>query len=508
LNARVPPPKSLSIWEQLLIGTSWRKAHRLLPGVALALTVMLIADRVSVWVGHLILRAQGLDPAGRTGGISAMTCAIVIGLLLANVLEVRPSFRPGLEFSVRKLLRLGIILVGIKLSLVDVLRLGLWGIPVVVVVIGSALVLTTWFARRLGLGTRLGTLAAASTAICGVTAALAVAPTIDADDREVAYTVANVTLFGMVAMFVYPYLAHYLFAKQAGAAGLFLGTAIHDTSQVMAAALSYSQVFGDELAMKVATMTKLTRNVFLVGVVPLLAFQAARRQGTERKQVNLAKLFPLFVLGFAAMAVVRSLGDAGLNGQSARAFGLWNSESWKVFTKTVGETISYGALGTAMAGVGLTTSLTTFRVLGLKPLYVGAMSAILVGGVALMLAALVGPRIDARLGNNRAAAGASLAPAPPPPVSAAAAGAQSASSPPAPTEKAAATEPAPPAPAAQPGAPQAGAAGGDSPADSDSAGPAGASGTSKPGHPHRKRTSAVKSAKPAKHRGKSSRHVH
>jgi uncharacterized integral membrane protein (TIGR00698 family) len=293
-----------------------------------------------------------------------MTCAIIIGLLLANVLEVRPSFRPGLEFSVRKLLRLGIILVGIKLSLVDLLRLGLWGIPVVLIVISSALVLTTWFARRLGLGTRLGTLAAASTAICGVTAALAVAPTIDADDREVAYTVANVTLFGMLAMFVYPYLAHYLFAKQSGAAGLFLGTAIHDTSQVMAAALSYNQVFGDEMAMKVATMTKLTRNVFLVGVVPLLAYQAARQQGTERKHVNIGKLFPLFVLGFAAMAIVRSLGDAGFTGHEGHAFGLWNSETWKGITKTVGETISYGALGTAMAGVGLTTSLTTFRVLG------------------------------------------------------------------------------------------------------------------------------------------------
>jgi hypothetical protein len=201
----------------------------------------------------------------------------------------------------------------------------------------------------------------------------------------------------MMAMFVYPYLAHYLFAKQPGAAGLFLGTAIHDTSQVMAAALSYNQVFGDELAMKVATMTKLTRNVFLVGVVPLLAYQSARRQGTERKHVNIGKLFPLFVLGFAALAVVRSLGDAGFNGHEGHAFGLWSSDTWKGITKTVGETISYGALGTAMAGVGLTTSLTTFRVLGLKPLYVGAMSATLVGGVALMLAALVGPRIDARL---------------------------------------------------------------------------------------------------------------
>ena len=494
MNARVPPPKSLSIGEQLLIGTSWRKAHRLLPGVALALTVMFIADRVSVWLGHLILRAQGLDPAGHGSGISAMTCAILIGLLLANVLEVRPSFRPGLEFCVRKLLRLGIILVGIKLSLIDILRLGLWGIPVVLVVIVSALVLTTWFARRLGLGTRLGTLAAASTAICGVTAALAVAPTIDADDREVAYTVANVTLFGMIAMFVYPYLAHLLFAKQSGAAGLFLGTAIHDTSQVMAAALSYAQVFGDETAMKVATMTKLTRNVFLVGVVPLLALQAARRQGTERKQVNLAKLFPLFVLGFAAMAVVRSLGDAGLGGQSARAFGLWSVDSWKVFTKTVGETISYGALGTAMAGVGLTTSLATFRVLGLKPLYVGAMSATLVGGVALILASIIGPRIDARLGASKAAAASREAKTPTAPAPA------SATVAPVPTP----TAPVPTVGAA--GAPVAAPVPGGAaaaPGEDAEVKPAGSAASAKPtGHPRRKRSSAIK------HHRKFARGVH
>jgi uncharacterized integral membrane protein (TIGR00698 family) len=397
MQSNVSSPRPLSLWEQLLIGTSWRNAYRLLPGVVLALSVMLIANRVSSWLGQVLLRMQGLNPEGKASGISGMTCAILLGLLLANVFQVRPAFRPGLEFCVRKLLRLGIILVGIKLSFIDVLRLGLWGIPVVVVVIVSALVLTTWFARRLGLGTRLGTLAAASTAICGVTAALAVAPTIDADDREVAYTVANVTLFGMVAMFVYPYLAHSLFARQPGAAGLFLGTAIHDTSQVMAAALSYNQVFGDELAMKVATMTKLTRNVFLVGVVPLLAFLNARQRGTERKRISVAKLFPLFVLGFAAMALVRSVGDAGIGGVSARAFGMWNLEIWKDLTKTLGETVAYGALGAAMASVGLTTHLNTFRVLGLKPLYVGAMSATVVGAVALLLAMLVGPRIDAHL---------------------------------------------------------------------------------------------------------------
>lgn len=374
-----------------MLGSPWRRAHELIPGVALAFLVTLLADRVGSQVGQVV---SGPGGAGKGGVISGITCAIVLGLLFANVLQVRPAFRAGLEFSVRKLLRLGIILVGIKLSVVDVVRMGFWGVPAVLSVIVCALFLTSWFARQIGLSSRLATLAAASTAICGVTAVLAVAPTIDADDKEVAYTIANVTLFGMIAMLAYPYLAHWIFAGQHGAAGLFLGTAIHDTSQVMGAALSYSQLFGDEAAMKVATMTKLTRNVFLVAVVPFLAFQSARRLGCERRQVSLARLFPLFVLGFAAMAAVRSIGDVGLAGQGQRALGLWGAETWHQLTRFVGENVAHYALGTAMAAVGLTTDLKTFQGMGLKPLYVGAVSAIIVGGIGLALASLIGARID------------------------------------------------------------------------------------------------------------------
>ena len=132
---------------------------------------------------------------------------------------------PGLDFGIKKGLRLGIILVGIKLSFLDVLTLGALGVPVVLTVVGGRAL------RHPPSGTahrRLGQVRRRSPPrpppICGVTATLAVAPTIDADDREVAYSVANVTLFGIVAMFVYPWLAHALFADAPAAAGLFLGT--------------------------------------------------------------------------------------------------------------------------------------------------------------------------------------------------------------------------------------------------------------------------------------------
>jgi uncharacterized integral membrane protein (TIGR00698 family) len=396
----------METWEKLLLGVPLGRAHLLLPGVGLALLVTLAADRFSHGIGLLALRLQGIASTGRPSPISAMTCSVLIGLTLGNSVGVRSIFRPGVDFSVKKLLRLGIILVGLRLSLLDVMRLGIWGIPVVMLVIVSALFLTNWISKWLGLSARLGALAAASTAICGVTAAMAVAPLIDADEQELAYTVANVTIFGMLAMLVYPYLAHFLFGQQSGAIGLFLGTAIHDTSQVMGAALAYKDVFGDELALKIATVTKLTRNVFLAAVVPILSLHFARKAGRVQKRVNIANLLPLFVLGFLAMAILRSAGDAGIVGQKQAAFGVWGPAAWAKITQTLGDTVATVALGAAMASVGLSTNLKALRRLGIRPLYLGAAAATIVSGVGLLLATLVGPHI------HRAETAAAIASAP------------------------------------------------------------------------------------------------
>ena len=363
-----------------------------LPGLALAVAVMLLAGQVAHFLGAGLLRLEGIDPVGRSSPISGISMAILLGLFAANTVGTARVFRPGLAFAVKRILRLGIILVGIRLSFFDVVKLGAWGIPVVATIILVALFVTTGIARALGLSDNLGTLAAASTAICGVTAALSVGPVIEAEESEVAYTVANVTLFGLVAMLTYPYLAHALFGSASGSVGLFLGTGIHDTSQVLGAALSYKDIFRDPRALEVATVTKLTRNVFLVAVVPALAYLHARRTGHAGRKVSVARLFPLFVLGFLAMAIVRSVGDAAL-ATGGRALGEWDREGWSRVTKMVGESWGSAALGTAMAGVGLSTNLKAFRAMGLKPLFVGGASAILVGVLALALAAIVGPHL-------------------------------------------------------------------------------------------------------------------
>jgi uncharacterized integral membrane protein (TIGR00698 family) len=373
-------PARKSFLEDALLGVPIREAHRLLPGLLLAAAVVAAAAFGAEGIGRLV--ASGKSP------IAGPTLAILLGLLVVNTAGVAGAFRPGLDFCVRKVLRLGIVLVGIRLSFLDVAKAGGAAVPAVLVVILLAMAVSSWLAARLRVSARLGVLAAASTAICGVTATLAVAPAIDAEDREVAYTVANVTLYGILGMLLYPFAAHALFAGHPAAAGLFLGTSIHETAQVAGAALAYRSTFGDAAAMDAAIVTKLVRNTFLVAVVPVLAIVHARRTGGKGTKVALSKLFPVFVLGFLAMAVLRSIGDAGVRGAGGLALGLFDAPAWKSITDGVARAGTDGCLGAAMAALGLTTRFATLRELGVRPLLLGAGAATTVAAAALGLALL------------------------------------------------------------------------------------------------------------------------
>ena len=371
--------------------TQPREIFELLPGLTLAVGIMLVALLLSDLIGQWVLRFQGADPTGKASPISGIPIAILTGLLIRNLVRWSENFKPGLHFCVTKILRLGIIFVGIKLSFWDMLKLGAWGIPIVMMAIASGLLFVSWFNRLLKLPERLGTLIAAGTGICGVTAIVSIAPVIKAEEKEVAYAVANVTLFGLIGMLSYPYLAHCLL-HTSEQIGLFLGTAIHDTSQVIGAAVTYKEVYQDDVALKAATVTKLTRNLFLAGVIPFLAFSYSKRRTTEQSSasVNLKKLFPVFVLGFVAMALMRSLGDATLQNNGA-AFGLWNSAAWKELTTQMGEIWgSRYLLGTALAAVGLSTSFSVFKGLGLKPFVVGFAGALFVGFVGFLMTLVLG----------------------------------------------------------------------------------------------------------------------
>jgi uncharacterized integral membrane protein (TIGR00698 family) len=361
------------------------------PGALASALVMLAGFALADVLGGALLAARGLSGSSPISGVPV---AIVIGLLLRNLLPLPKALAPGLKFCTTTVLRLGIVLVGIKLSVVEMARLGLAGIPVVVAAIATGLLFVTWFNRRLGLPPRLGTLVAAGTSICGVTAIVSTAPAIDADEREVAYAVANVVAFGLFGMLVYPYLAHALLPGSASI-GLFLGTAVHDTSQVVGAALTYRQIYADDVVLRVATVTKLTRNLFLAVVIPALTWMHARSTHAAspahaRSVMSWRTLVPTFVLGFVAMAIVRSIGDAML-GAGSLALGVWDRDGWNALSSLLGDTVgARWLLGTAMAAVGLNTSFAVFKGVGLKPFAVGLAGALVVGVVGFVMATLLG----------------------------------------------------------------------------------------------------------------------
>ena len=362
------------------------------PGVLAAAVVMFAGFELADVLGRMLLAARGLTGASPISGVPV---AIVIGLLLRNLLPLPRTLGPGLKFCTTTILRLGIVLVGIRLSVFDVVKLGVAGLPVVLAAIGTGLVFVTWFNRRLGLPPRLGTLIAAGTSICGVTAIVSTAPAIDADEREVAYAVANVVAFGLFGMLTYPYLAHALL-QRSETVGLFLGTAVHDTSQVVGAALTYRQMYADDIVLRVATVTKLTRNLFLAAVIPLLTWMHLRSThgaATGKARSGWKALVPMFVIGFVAMAIVRTIGDATLQSSGA-AFGVWDSAAWTRLTNQVGDFwASRLFLGTAMAAVGLNTSVTAFKGVGAKPFVVGMAGALVVGLVGMLMALLLGPYV-------------------------------------------------------------------------------------------------------------------
>ena len=202
-------------------------------------------------------------------------------------------------------------------------------------------------------------------------------------------------------MLAYPFLSNWLFSGDINMIGLFIGTAIHETAQVAASGLIYDQTFNitsNPTAADIAMVTKLVRNALMAVVIPLMAFVYMRRVGDKRETSKrgysgVIKLFPIFILGFLFMAILRSVGEAGIQG-SGLAMGLWSGEQWADITAGTKEWSGY-ILATAMAGVGLGTSFKSMKGLGIKPFYVGLFSAVLVGLVSIIMLFLLGDFVSA-----------------------------------------------------------------------------------------------------------------
>ena len=372
---------ALGITAHLHAALAW--AGLMLPGISLALALAWAGYSLSELLGHLLKYDPGKSP------ISPVTVAVLLGMLVRNTIGVPKTFEAGLRLCIKSVLRLGIVVLGLTLSVKAIGSEVVAGLPVIVCCIATALLLVTFINRALGLPKRLGTLIAVGTSICGVTAIVATAPIIDADEDETAYAVACITIFGLLAMITYPFLAHEIFTTPTQA-GTFLGTAIHDTSQVAGAGLSYAQQYkagGGDAAMKTAITVKLVRNLCMSLLIPLMAILYRRSESKTTAKSTAQKwhqVVPLFVVAFVLMACIRSFGDAG----GPMAFGLFPQDQWKMVDPNAKLYASW-LLATALGAVGLGTGLARLKGLGLKPFSVGFAAALSVGIVSIALIKLL-----------------------------------------------------------------------------------------------------------------------
>ena len=332
-------------------------ARRLLPGLGLALAVAVAAVALSRVVP----------------GVSPLLVAIVLGAVVGNTVGPRAGLAPGLAVASRRVLRVGVVLLGLQLSLREVLSLGRGVLVLVVAVVTGGVLGTLVAGRLLGVPPVLRLLVACGSSICGAAAVAAVDGVVEADEEDTAAAVAMVVVFGTLMIAVASALAAGL-GLAPHAAGVLAGASIHEVAQVVAA----GGVLGGG-ALTVAVVVKLARVLLLAPVLALVSLQrrAARRGGRAGADqpggtVRRPPIVPLFVVGFVAAAALRSVVPLSAS------------------VLSVAGTVQVVALSAAMFALGQGVQWRSLHRLGPRPLVLGAVSAALVASIATAGAVLVG----------------------------------------------------------------------------------------------------------------------
>jgi uncharacterized integral membrane protein (TIGR00698 family) len=313
--------------------------------------------------------AYGLRRLPAMATFSPMILAIMIGIAFHNLIGTPAIARPGVTFSLRRLLRIAIILLGLQLTITQVIEVGGRGIGIIAATLLATFVFTVWMGKWLGVDRKLAQLIAAGTSICGASAVIATNTVTNAHDEDVAYAVACVTVFGSVAMFAYPLLPGVLHLDP-HAFGLWTGASIHEIAQVVAAAFQDGQKAGE-----FGTIAKLSRVMLLAPVVIALGLIAARKASKSDPAAGGSSArppMPWFVLGFVALVGVNSL--------------IAIPAEAKVWIATVTTFL----LSVALAAMGLETDIRKLAAKGLRPALLGALAFLFIAGFSLTLIKLIG----------------------------------------------------------------------------------------------------------------------
>ena len=338
-----------------------KKIASFVPGFALALVIAAL----SKWI-------EGLLPVHLIG---ASVIALFLGMLLHSLLKPSELLKPGLKFTSKKILKFAIILLGASLNIGIVLNVGKLSLCVMVFTLLTCFGGGYFIGRALKINWKLSNLISAGTGICGGSAIAAIAPVIDADDSDIAYAMSATFLFDMAMIVLFPIMGHALGLSDM-AYGLWAGTAVNDTSSVVAAGYAFSEAAGD-----FATMVKLTRTLAIIPTVIIFALISAHLKkkealaaGTETAQakLDLVKVIPWFILGFLALTAVNTLGFI----PAAVSSGM--------------KDVSKFLMVTALAAIGLNTSFKDMKKSGIAPMIHGFLISALVVLVAIAVEYFMG----------------------------------------------------------------------------------------------------------------------
>ncbi len=341
--------------------TVWGRIGPYLPGLYLVVAVAVVARYL-----------HGLIPIpSMARAVSEVFIAVLLGLHVRSTIGYSARFAPGVRFALQRVLRLGIILLGLRLSLQDVVATGLSSLLLILSCMTLALSLAYFGGKLLKIPPRLATLLGVGTAICGNTAIVATAPMIEARDEDISVAVATITFFGTLAVLLYPVIGYFVGLTDQ-TFGLWAGTAVNDTSQVVAAGAAFS-----DKARDIATIVKLTRNTLMVPIMIVIGTVYARSQNRQgaaaATRYSFSKVVPWFVVGFLGLALLRTLGVwLGVFPQNVASPGPLTTAAGLL--RLVDQLATFAIL-MALSAIGLSTDAGAVRHTGIKPFALGVVVA-------------------------------------------------------------------------------------------------------------------------------------
>lgn len=276
----------------------------------------------------------------------------------------------GVRYTSRKILQYSIILLGFEMNLFHVIEVGSQSLIILVFTLSASFVVAYLVGKALKLEANMTTLIGIGTSVCGGSAIAATAPVINAKDDEVAQAISTIFLFNIVAVFIFPALGHLLGMSDMGF-GMWSGTAINDTSSVVAAGTAWSNAAGDNTALAFATIVKLTRTLMIVPITFVLAIYTARKAKkieltTGENKFSFIKVFPWFVIGFVLTSIINTF---------------WGIPAISEALVSIGKFM----IVMAMAAIGLNTNLKKLIMNGFKPIFLGLCCWFAVANVSLLI---------------------------------------------------------------------------------------------------------------------------